>query len=139
MERRNDMLKTIGYTFFVCSLAYGLLWYSIGRNDINEIRSDFNRSYEDFQRVQRTVGELGDNSNGFAREISEISSGSRRAEVRSRTIIDRTGIIDGEVRFIAGEVDQLEEWNRQSLILGRDLGDVSYELRRLSEASRETE
>lgn len=125
------MQKAI-FGFLVGLMLGGIGWFFIGRNDLGEIRRAYDTAYGDFQRVQRDISELGADSDGFAREISEISQSGRRITNRSESITNRVVGIDGEIRIIAGEVDQLEEWNRRSLQLSRDLGNVSFELRQLN-------
>lgn len=133
----NEMFKAFMCGMLVGVIIVGGFWFFVGRNDLGEIRQTLNGVNGDFQRVQRTVGELGDNSNEFAGEISGISSQSGEIKDRSGQIAIELSGIDGEIRQIAGEVDNLEEWNRRSVILGRDIGDLAQEIRQFSEESRE--
>lgn len=129
------MFKQILYGFIGGFIICGLLWAFVGRSDIRAIRQSFDQVDKDFKGVQRAVSEVTANADGFATEISGISTTSRRIEDRGKSIGTRLTIIDGDVRFIAGKVDELESWNRQSIQLGRDLGDVAADIRRLNKES----
>ena len=129
------MAKSFFYGFAAGLILAGILWFSYGRNDLTGIRSALARSNADFEGVQRTVNELRNNSDGFAETISDISNGSQRAQSEADTISERLGTVGVEITGIAGKVDELEQFNRKALVLGRDLGDVAAELRRLREES----
>lgn len=129
------MFKTIIITFLVSGIIYGAAWALIGRNDLGEIRANYDRSDRTLQRVLSNNGELGTHVDGFATDITTINTTSKRIEDRSGSIDEGLSIIDGDIRGVAGEVDKLERWNRQALIITRDFGDGLYELKQLNKES----
>ena len=116
---------------FGCFVA-GIFWLSYGRTNIKRIDQSFTEVDRNFKEVQRALNTVTNNTDGFARDISEVSKTSKRIENRSGTIRDRLTEVDGGIRFVAGEVDKLEGWNRQIVIIGRDLGDVSADFRKFN-------
>ena len=133
------MFKTVLITFLIAGIIYGASWALVGRNDLREIRTNYDRSDGTLQRVLDNNGELGNHVDGFATDITTINTTSRRIEDRSGSIDKGLSVIDGDIRGVAGEVDKLERWNRQALILTRDFGDGLYELRQLNKESRTQE
>jgi hypothetical protein len=129
------MFKTIIITVLVCGIIFGAAWYSIGRNDLGEIRKDYDRADRTLQRVLSNNSELGTHVDGFAGDITTINTTSRRIEDRSGSIDEGLSIIDGDIRGVTGEVGQLERWNRQALVITRDFGDQLYELRQINKES----
>lgn len=116
--------------FLTGFLILGIIWFVYGRPDIKRIDKSFEQVNRDFKGVQQSLSTITTNSDGFTRDITEITKTSRRVENRSRTLEAGLTKTDGSVRFVIGEVDKLEGWNRQIIRLGRDLGEVSAELRR---------
>jgi len=124
-------IVTILLTVIVCGAA----WFSVGRNDLGEIRASYDRADGTLQRVLGYNSELGTNVDGFTDDITTINSTSRRIEDRSGSINEGLSVIDGDIRGVTGEVEKLERWNRQALVITRDLGDRLYELRQLNKES----
>jgi hypothetical protein len=122
--------------FLFGCIVCGVLWFTIGRPDIREIRQSYDRTHRDFEDVQRITDKLRVDSDGFAGDISTINITSKRIGDRSSEIGGRLTDIDGSIRFISGEVDKLEGWNKQSIQIGRDLSDVAFELRQINKKGR---
>ena len=133
------MFKQMAYSFLVGVIVTGLLWGFAGRNDLGQIRGDYDRTSANLERVQRIVSELGTDSNGFASDITTINTTAKRIEDRSKRIDEGLTGVDGDFGFVVGQVDQLEIWNRRSIIIGRDFGDQLFYLRQLNKESREEE
>jgi hypothetical protein len=129
------MLKTIITTFLVAGIIYGAAWYSIGRNDLGEIRTNYDEFDRTLQGVLGDSRELRTDSDGFARDITEITTTSRRINKRSGTINEGFIILNGDFGGVLVKVDQLEGWNRQYLIGVRDFGDELYSLRQVNKES----
>jgi len=117
----------------------GLGWYFAGRNNLSEIRQDLNRVHGDFEGVQRNSNQLSINSDGFAGDITIITDTSRRIEDRSKRIAEGLSDADGDLGLSIDKVDKLEQFNKRLIRIGRDVGSLAYELRRISEESREKE
>ncbi len=129
------MFKTVVITFLVSGIIFGAAWFSIGRNDLGEIRANYDRADGTLQRVLGYNSELGVDVDGFTRDITTINSTSRRIENRSGFIDEGLSVINGDIRGVIGEVDKLEKWNRQALVLTRDFGDRLYRLRQINKES----
>lgn len=129
------MLKSFIFGFLIGVIVCGAGWFVIGRNDLREIRSDYNTASGDLERVQRDLSKLGTYSDGFARDIVEVTEGIKSS--RERVGLSNERLI--ESNSIIGEqlikVDQLEKWNRRSIVLGRDFGDQLFYLRQLNKES----
>lgn len=138
-EGGSKMFKSFAYGLLVGIIIAGVLWYSTGRNDLRQIRSDYEGAAGNLQRVQRIVSELGTDSDGFARDITSINTTSKRIADRSGRINEGLTGFDGDFGIVTGKVEQLEKWNRRSLILGRDFGDQLFYLRQLNKESRAEE
>lgn len=117
----------------------GFGWFFMGRNDLAEVRADLNGVNRDFQEVQRISDQLRDQSNGFAGDIAVIEDTSRRIENRSNGIDERLYIAGGDLGIASVKVDELEQFNRELVWIGRDIGSLSFDLRQLSEESRNAE
>ncbi len=133
------MLKIFFYGFLIGCILVGIGWYAYGRPDIKQIRQDLNTSNGDFEIVQRDISELSIDSDGFTKDLLAITEGIKKSADRVGSSNERLSKSDGIIGEQLVKMDELGEWHRQSLILGRDLGDVAFDLRRLSEASRETD
>ncbi len=129
------MLKTIITTFLVTCIICGATWALVGRNDLGEIRKDYDRADRTLQGVLGDSRELRTDSDGFARDITEITTTSRRITDRSGSINEGLSVLDGNFGGVIVEVDKLEDWNRQYLIGVRDFGDRLFELRQLNKES----
>jgi hypothetical protein len=137
----------LGFLFGV--LIVSTLWFVFGRIKLGEIFEAIERTDGDYLRVERLVSELGDNIDGLADEITIIREESDRSYngignsiIRVGDTILRVDDSIGELRFIKSDigyiivrVDQLEEWNRQSVTGIRNLTNIAFEYRRLSEKS----
>ncbi len=130
------MFKTFLYGFLIGIIITGLGWFSLGRNDLGQIRKDYNRTSGDLERVQRIVGKLSDNSNGFAGDIAGLTEKSRSIADRGGRLDEGLSGISSNVGVISGKVDNLEKWNRRTVVLSRDFGDQLYELRQINKESR---
>jgi len=133
------MVKTFFYGLLVGCIVAGVLWFSLGRNDLRQIRSDYERTAGDLQRVQRNISELSTNSDGFAGDITTIDTTSKRIADRSKRLDQGLTDFSGDFRDITTKVDQLEKWNRRSIVLNRDFGDKLYDFRQLNKEGREAE
>ena len=133
------MFKAFTIGFLVCGIGLGFLWWTMGRNDLGEIRANYNRSSADLERVQRAISELTTNSNGFARNITTINTTAKRIENRSGSIDEGLSDVTRNFGLITPRVDELEVWNRRTLILNRDYGDQLFDLRQLNKESRTEE
>ena len=133
------MFKAFGYGFLVGILLAGVGWYSFGRNDLREIRTDYDGTAGDLQRVQRIVSELGTDSDGFAGDITAINTTAQRIADRGRRIDEGLTGFNGDFGNVIIQVDQLEKWNRRTLVLGRDFGDQLFDLRQLNKEGRAEE
>ncbi len=116
--------------FLAGCVVIGIIWFMYGRPDINRIDRAYNTVDRDFKTVQQSLSTVTTDSNGLTGDISEIAQTSKRIENRSGTVRDRLTEVDGSIRSVAGEVDKLEDWNRQIIIIGRELGEVSADLRK---------
>ena len=135
LAKENDMFKAFAIGFLVCGIGLGFLWWTVGRNDIGEIRANYDRSSADLERIQRNISELSDNSDGFARDITTINSTSKRIGVRSGRLEEGLLAIDGDFGLVITKVDELEKFNRRALVLNRDYGDFLFDLRQLNKES----
>ena len=137
------MVKGIFIGLLCGIIGMGLLWFFVGRNQLGGILTAVERSNIDFETVQRNLDQLETDADGFAGKISVITDASNRVAETSRHLdsetTERLGIITGELGSLALGVDSVAEDNRDLIRLGRDLGDVAYEYRRLSEGSTEAE
>lgn len=122
--------------FLLGVIVTGSVWFFGGRYNLTEIRSNLDRSNRAFEGVQSALGELQDHSLGFTEDISHIAKESGRITDKSRDIETGLGEVDGIVRGVAGQVDKVTDENRQIIRVGRDIGDIAFRLRRLSEESR---
>jgi len=129
------MVKSFAYGILVGLVIGGILWFSFGRNDLRQIRKDYERASDNLERVQQTVSELSTNSDGFAGDITSIDGTAQRIEDRSKRLDKGLTGFEGGFRDITVKVDKLEKWNRRSVILGRDFGDKLFDLRQLNKAS----
>jgi hypothetical protein len=137
----------LGFLFGV--LIVSILWFVFGRIKLGEIFEAIKRTDGDYLRVERLVSELGDNIDGLADEITIIREESNRSYDGIGNSIIRVGdtilrvdssigelrLIKSDIGYIIVRVDQLEEWNRQSVTGIRSLADIAFEYRRLSEKS----
>lgn len=135
----SSVLKTFFYGLLVGIILTGVGWYFVGRNDIGRISSDFERVDGDFQGVQRNSDQLTADSSGFAGDITIITETSRSIEGRSQRIDEGLTSIDGDIGLSITKVDELEQFNISLIRIGRDVGDVAFDLRRISEKSGESE
>ena len=129
------MFKTILITFLVAGIIYGAAWALIGRNDLGEIRKNYDKSDGTLQTVLGYNGELGDHIDGFARDITTITTTTKRAENRAGSIDQGLGSVIGDFTGVIGKVDSLERGIRQALVFTRDFGDELYDLRQLNKES----
>ena len=118
--------------FLIGLFVSGIVWGIMGRANIKGIDESFTTANRDFKAVQQSLNTVTTNSDGLTGNISEIATTSQRIENRSGTIGTRLSEVDGSIRSVALEVDKLEDWNRQIVIIGRDLGEVSFDLRELN-------
>ncbi len=130
------MFKSFAYGILVGCIISGIFWYSTGRNDLKQIRADLDNTNGNFKTVQRSLGELSTNSDGFAGDLIAVTTGIKSSSERLRSGNERLSESDGLVGEQLIKMEQLADWHKQSLILGRDLGDVAYELRQLNKESR---
>ena len=133
------MFKSFLFGLLAGVILTGLGWYFAGRNNLSEIRQDLNRVHGDFEGVQRNSNQLSINSDGFAGDITIITDTSRRIEDRSKRIAEGLSDADGDLGLSIDKVDKLEQFNKRLIRIGRDVGSLAYELRRISEESREKE
>ncbi len=131
------MLKSIFIGFIFGAICIGVLWFAVGRNNISEIRENFNRLNKDYKSIQSTIGELRNNSNGFAENISEINNGSKRITNRGTTLETRLTNVDGQIRTASGKVDKVEQWNSKLIKLNGELQTIAHNVRQLSKKSGE--
>lgn len=143
------MFKTGLFGFLIGVLIIGALWFTLGRVKLGEVFEAIERADGDYLRVERLVSELRDNINGLTDEITIIREESNKSYNGIGNSIIRVGdtvlrvdnsigelrLIKDDVRYIIIRVDQLEEWNRQSVTSIRNLADIAFEYRRLSEKS----
>ncbi len=133
------MFKTFIFGLLAGIILTGACWFFIGRNDIGSIRQDFDRVNGDFEGVQRNSDTLRTDSDGFAADITGITDKSKLIADRSRRIDEGLTGVDGDVRLITIKVDELEQYNISFIRLGRDLGNITFELRQINKDSGETE
>ncbi len=131
------MFKSFSYGLLVGIIISGILWSFAGRNDLRQIRSDYEGSAGNLQRVQRIVSELSADSDGFARDITTIDTTAKRIADRSGRIDEGLQGFNGDFGIVTGKVEQLEKWNRRSLVIGRDFGDKLFDLRQLNKEGGE--
>jgi hypothetical protein len=137
------------FGFLIGIIIVGVCWFVFGRIRLGEIFEAIERTDGDYIRVERLVSELGDNIDGLTDEITIIREESNKSYdgignsiIRVGDTIFRVNNSIGELRLIKDDigyiiirVDQLEEWNRQSITGIRSLTDIAFEYRRLSEKS----
>jgi len=130
------MFKSALYGFFIGCAICGATWFSIGRNDIRPIRESYKQIDIDFKEIQQFVNQLTNESDGFTKELTSIADRSGTIKDRSITIRERLTIIDNRVAGVISEVDKLERWNREAIIVGRDLSDLAYTVRQIYQESK---
>jgi hypothetical protein len=135
----NSVFKSFIFGFLVGVILVGIGWVFVGRNDIGQIRQDYNRVNGDFQGVQRNSNKLTADSSGFAGDIAIIAETSRSIENRSIRLDKGLTDIDGDIGLSVVKVDELEQYNIRLIRIGRNLGDISYDLRQLNKESRAQE
>jgi len=129
------VFKAVIFSFLAGVLVTGLGWFFMGRSDIGQIRADFNGVNGDFQGVQRNSDQLRIDSDGFAGDITIITETSRRIADRSGTIDEGLTAVNGDVGLITAKVDELEQYNNRLIHIGRDVGDLAFDLRQLDKES----
>lgn len=129
------MVKAFFYGLLVGIILTGSGWFFMGRNDIGRIRQDLDTVNGNFEGVQRDSDSLTADSDGFAGDITIITETSRSIEGRSKRIDEGITFIDGDLGLASSKVDELEQYNIKLIRIGRDVGDVAFDLRRLSEKS----
>lgn len=132
------MLKYV-YVFIAGIMLTGAAWYGLGRNNLSEVRQNLDRLHRDFEEVQRNSDSLRTDSGGFAGDIAVITETGRRIEDRAGRIEAGFTELDGGLGISIGKVDELSGFNRELIRIGRDIGDLAFDLRRISEESRKAE
>ncbi len=131
------MLKSFFIGVLVTAFIIGLFWFYTGRNDIRSIRKNYNELAENIKQVQRNIHELRTDSDGFANDINTVTKGIESSRVRVGSSNERLSESDGIIREQLIKVEQLERWNRESIVLGRNFGEELYNLRKLNKESGE--
>ena len=126
------MLKGILIGIILC----GAGWFIFGRITTAEVESAVSGANRDFKRVEYVVGELRNNSDGFANTIALVGTKSNDIQDRSqqldRTATEGFGDIERDLSHIITGVGRVEEWNRQRILVDRRLADVAFEYRQIS-------
>lgn len=135
----NSVVKTFFYGLLVGIILTGTGWFVFGRNDISRIRQDYDRAYGDFQNVQRNSDSLTADSSGFAGDITVITETSKRIDDRAAKVEDGFTELNSGLGQSIDKVDELEQYNIKLIRVGRDIGDLAFDLRRIDKKSRETE
>lgn len=131
------MFKAGAIGFIIGIIICAILWFSMGRNNLGEIKDNFNRLNKDYKTIQSAVNQLRTNSTGFAENISSINNGSKRIADRGTTLEKRLTVVDGQIRSASGKVDKVEQWNSKLIRLNGELQTVAHNVRELSKASGE--
>lgn len=130
-------------SFFIGLLAgiivTGLFWGFAGRNDLRQIRSDYEGAAGDLKQVQRNISQLRSDADGFTGDLVAVTAGIKSSSERIRFSNERLNRSDDIVREQLDKMEQLADWHKQALILGRDFGDKLYDLRQLNKEGREEE
>jgi len=131
--KENEMVKAIFYTFVVTVFCGSILWFYTGRITTGEIERDIVTVNGDLEEVQRNLSKLRTLSDGFAGDLLAVTEGVKGSRDRVGVAQERVDKSVGVVGEQLIKMDELRQWHKASLILGRDLGDVSFNLRRLRE------
>ena len=140
------MVKAFLFGFLSATIILGIVWFTVGRTSIADIRATVDRTNLDLERVERVSTEFGDD---FERYTGEFPV----RIVEANTVRDQIGElreefggyapevrgIKSELESISDAIDDVEGSVSKSINIGRDFADILYEYRRLSETGREEE
>lgn len=121
----------IGFLFGVACM--GAVWFFYGRPGIIGVRSDIDEVHRVYEQVQRTVDKVSIDASGLTGDIAGINTEAKTAYDRSLGISEGLTGNTGQIEFISGKVDELEQLNINLIRLGRNFGDLAFDLRRFSE------
>ena len=129
----NSVFKSAFIGFLIGVAAVGTFWFFFGRSDIKRVRQDLNTVHESYESVQRISDQLSIDVAGLTRDIALINTTSGESWNRGIDISERLENINGDFGFVLVKVDELESINIGFIRLGRNFGDVAFDLRRLRE------
>ncbi len=127
------MFKSAFIGFLLGVAAVGIFWFFFGRPDIKRVRTDLNTVNRVFEELQRTSDQVTTDASGLTGNIAAVNTEAKRAVTGIDGLIKNNNINTGQIEFISSGINTVEQVNIELIHLGRDVGNLAFDLRRLSE------
>ena len=116
-------------------LAIGGAYLLIFRGpEIKRVRADLDRVNGSYEEVQSISNILSTDVDGLTDDIAGINTESGETISRLDGIRQTASDNTDSLRLVSGKVDELEGFNIEFIRLGRNIGDISFDIRRFSES-----
>ena len=116
-------------------LAIGGAYLLIFRGpEIKRVRADLDRVNGSYEEVQSISNILSTDVDGLTDDIAGINTESGESISRLDGIRQTASDNTDSLRLVSGKVDELEGFNIEFIRLGRNIGDISFDIRRFSES-----
>lgn len=116
-------------------LAIGGAYLVIFRGpEIKRVRQDLDRVNGSYEEVQFISDSLSVDVDGLTGDIAGVNTESGSSITRLDGIRQTASDNTESLRFVSSKVDELEGFNIEFIRLGRDIGDISFDIRRFSES-----